>query len=231
METKDESTAKVETKIYTADDLTVDEGAREVVGIITTDTVDNDGEVLLPGGCVTRIFQGNPICYTNHAYKNDDNALPIGKVRWLKSGKSPKGNDCIIAKAYISDRTQESRDVFGLVQDGIMKAFSVGFIPLEASKPTAAEIRMRPDWKSAKKIIRKWQMIELSVVGLPCNDDALVMAVSKGRCSEIMAKSLSNKKPEEKTTEVIPPTPASVLTKSFGRDNIAAAIMAACKRL
>ena len=161
----------MKTKQFTATDMTVDEATREVVAIISTDSVDRDKEVVLPSGLDKKNYGGNPVVLYGHDWQG----LPIGTTRWVKQ----QGGQ-LIAKYYISDKTEFARDVFGLLQDGVLKAHSIGFNVLEASEPTTREIKKRPDWADAKNVIRKWELLEFSVVAIPANPDAIALAVAKG---------------------------------------------------
>jgi len=156
-------------------DFDLKSGSREIIFTINTDTVDRDREVVLPKGLVKKNYAGNPVVLLNHDYQT----LPIGKTLWIK-GDATK----LIAKAYISDKTQLANDVFGLLQDGILSAASIGFAPLEQSPPTPKEIKSRPDWADARNIIRKWEILEWSLVTVPANPEALSLAVSKGYSPE-----------------------------------------------
>jgi len=151
-------------------DLQIDPESREVVAVISTDTVDRDGEVVLPSGLQRKQYGGNPIVLYGH----DSNSLPIGNALWIKSDKNK-----LIAKYRISDKTQLARDVFGLMQDGVLRAHSIGFLDSESSPPTTKELEERPDWKSARRVVRQWELLEFSVVPIPCNPDCLAMAVAK----------------------------------------------------
>jgi HK97 family phage prohead protease len=152
-------------------DVEVNVGKREVLAVISTDAIDRDNEVVSPKGMRKRNFAGNPVVMVNHDYTS----LPIGKALWVKSD----GNR-VLAKYVISDKTELARDVFSLLQDGILSAHSIGFISHYASKPTTKEVNERADLKGAKLIHRDWELTEFSVVGIPANPEALTLAVSKG---------------------------------------------------
>jgi phage head maturation protease len=146
------------------------DGSRQVVAIISTDSVDRDGEVVLPKGLVKQQFQGNPIVL----YSHDRKSLPIGSCNWIKAFPN------FLKGCYrVTDKTQLGRDVFGLIQDGVLKAHSINFLPIESSPPTTKELIERPDWQGAKLIHRKWELLELSVCSIPCNPEALALAVAK----------------------------------------------------
>jgi HK97 family phage prohead protease len=163
-------------KQYNVDDLTVDASSREVVAVISTDCVDRDGEVVLPRGLAKANYGGNPVVLWGHNY----DLPPIGVTRWIKpEGKS--SDKCrLIAKYYLSDKTQLARDVFSLLQEGCLKAHSIGFQSLAASPPTKSEVKTRPDWEGCRNVIRSWELLEFSVVSVPANPEALALAVAKG---------------------------------------------------
>jgi phage head maturation protease len=160
----------MKTKQFEPDDFQVNPDSREVVAVISTDTVDRDGEVMLPSGLVKKQYAGNPVVLYGH----DKTLPPIGMARWIKSS----GNK-LIAKYYISDKTELARDVFGLMQDGVLRAHSIGFLDTEATAPTREELAERPDWKDCRRVVRQWELLEFSVVPIPCNPDCLALAVAK----------------------------------------------------
>ncbi len=161
----------MKTKIFEADDFQVDPDSREVVAVISTDSIDRDGEVVLPSGLQRKNYGGNPIVLYGH---DSSDKLPIGTTRWIKAS----GNK-LIAKYYISDKTQLGRDVFGLMQDGVLRAHSIGFLEDDVTAPTPEELAARPDWAGCNRVIRSWQLLEFSVVPIPCNQDCLAIAVAK----------------------------------------------------
>lgn len=169
-------------KTYGGIDLQCDEGKREVVAVINTEAVDRDGEVVQPKGLKKKNYQGNPVVLVSHDYQS----LPVGKALWVKASTDEAGRDVLIAKTYFSDKTETARDVFGLLQDGVLNAFSIGFVPIKASAPSTKELNARPDLKNAKLIHREWELLEYSVVGVPANPEALTLAVSKGYGREVI---------------------------------------------
>lgn len=159
------------TKQFNAKDLTLDEDSRTVIACISTDSVDRDNEVVLPMGLQKGQYGGNPVVLYGHDYSS----LPVGSTQWIKAD-----NNTVIAKYRISDKTQTARDIWGLLQDGTLRAHSIGFLPMEQSPPTAIEVERRPDWKGCRNVVRKWELLEFSLVAVPCNAEALALAVSKG---------------------------------------------------
>jgi hypothetical protein len=61
-----------------------------------------------------------------------------------------------------------------------MQGKSIGFLTLEASPPTEAEVKARPDWEQVRRVIRKCLLLEGACLWLPVNPQAVTEAVSKG---------------------------------------------------
>lgn len=180
-------------KVFDKAELRVEADKREVLAIISTDSIDRDGEIVLPKGLKKKNYAGNSVVFYNHDYQN---SLPIGKSLWVKEADGK-----LLAKTYISDKTQFARDVFALMQDGVLNAFSIGFISRSSSAPTEKEVKARPEWKGAKTIHREWELLEYSVVGIPSNPEALALAVSKGVSPDTI-KFLSTENSLEEKEEV-----------------------------
>ena len=149
---------------------------RTVVAKISTTAVDRDGEVLLPSGIDLKDFKKNPIVLLNH----DQHGLPIGKALKIK-----RESDGIVAEVQFAERPKGHPatvewipdTVFELFQQGILKAFSVGFIPADMRVPDDKD--KRKFGEDVRNIIAKWKLLEFSVVNVPANQDALVQSVAK----------------------------------------------------
>ena len=148
--------------------IEVQTGRREIVACISTSAVDRDGDVVLPEGLVRKNYSGLTVFY------NHDTALPLGAAQWVK-----KSGDRVIAKYRCTDKTQFGRDMFALAQDGVLNSYSIGFLPGEFSGPTPEETARRPELKMARRIYRKWELLEFSLVGIPANPEATMLAISK----------------------------------------------------
>jgi len=69
-----------------------------------------------------------------------------------------------------------------------MRGFSVGFVPIEYRDATTRDVtKYGPD---CKRVFSKWNLLELSMVPLPANQEAVAFAVSKGLLSPKSAKSM-----------------------------------------
>ena len=163
------------------------DSAVDSVVYLSTDRIDSDGEVLIPSGCDFSRFNKNPVLFLNHAQSSPAAAafypLPLGRVAWTKV--RPHG---ILGGIIFARNTDMARDVKGLWDEECLRTVSVGFLPIEASPMTRDEANSRPDWKAefdrrkGKVLVhRRYMLLELSIVGIPANEDAVkVKYQSKG---------------------------------------------------
>ena len=149
----------------------INEDERTVVTIISTGVVDRDSEVLVPSGAALDNYMKNPVVPWSHNSMDP----PIGKALWVKRTASKLTAK---VKFALTDRAEE---VWQLFKGGYLKAFSVGFLPTEMpSMPTPDEIRKNPEWASARRVFRKWELLEFSPVTVPANPEALMLAFKSG---------------------------------------------------
>ena len=168
---------------------------RTVTAKISTTSIDRDGEVLLPSGIDLKDFRKNPVVLLNH----DQGGLPVGRALSVK-----RQSDGIIAEVQFAERPAGHPSsvewipdtVFNLFQQGILKAFSVGFIPLEMREPSEKDVRKFGE--DVRNVISKWSLLEFSVVNVPANQDALVMQVAKNHKWLADAWQIKNGQTQEK---------------------------------
>lgn len=151
----------------------VEDGKREFIATITTNTVDRDGDVMDPKGADIKSFQSNPVIFLNHEAWE----MPIGKAQWIRRF-TEAGKAGLLSKGYISDKTERGKEAFGLMQDGILTTTSIGFGIKAggAREPNEDETKKYP---GIKRMVTKWELFEFSVVGIPANTDAIIQQVSK----------------------------------------------------
>jgi HK97 family phage prohead protease len=153
-------------------------GPREALARISTTSVDRDGDVLLPSGLDARDYRRNPVVLLGH-----DMDRVVGQATNLRTT-----SDAVMATVRFAERPAslpESAEwmpdtVLSLMQQGVLRAFSVGFRvpPGGARDATAKDAERFGD--DARTIITRWHLLEFSVVSIPANQDALLVAVAKG---------------------------------------------------
>lgn len=163
----------------------VEQSGDEIVHVISSGTLDRDNEVVHPAGMRRGNHAGMTVFY------NHDTTQPIGVCRWVK----PHG-DKVLAKTRLTDKTEFARDIKALVQDGVLRSFSIGFRTMgNDGPPTQTELKSRPQWAGARRVFRDWDLHEYSLVGVPANPDAIVQAEGKGLISPATALILKGSAP------------------------------------
>ena len=166
---------------------TVDWANRLVQGIISTENVDLDGEVVVQSGIDTSYFLGADkesgvrTVYWDHEYSR-----PIGTCTNLKMTK-----DGMYASTYIT-RTPLGEEVLTLVDEGIVRGQSIGYRRIDSSDPTIEEAAKYG--AGCDRVTRKSLLLEFSITPMPCNPEALMALqslVARKRVSQKMADLLA----------------------------------------
>lgn len=160
--------------------------AEGVVAKISTNSIDRDGEVLIPQGMNSNEYEKNPILFWNHDYSQ-----PVGNVTELK-----REDDAIYGTLSFAKRTDGVQGEFfpevveSLVKQGVVKGVSVGFVPESGGVRNASSKDRDLFGTGVKRVYNRWKLLEVSVAPLPANQDALVEAVGKGIVTPEQIKSI-----------------------------------------
>ena len=144
--------------------LSAEDTERRLKVTITTGSRDRHGDILEPGGAQIAAYLKNPVVLWAHEYK----ALPIGRATSIV-----RDGDTLKAEILFAP-TEFAREVYALYAKGFLRAWSVGFLPLEW------EVIEDDDGKFAGYHVRSWELVELSAVPVPANPEALTGALKKG---------------------------------------------------
>ena len=141
---------------------------REILHLISTDSVDRVGDIVEPGGAMVDNYLKNPVVLQDHDYTVEK--IIGGAVRLeTEDGK-------MWARTRFMD-TERGQMSYNLSKAGL-GGWSIGFKPRKA---VAIE-----DEKGHRKGIRfkEWELLEYSHVAIPMNQDAVNHAVARGLCSK-----------------------------------------------
>ena len=159
--------------------------AKGFTAVITAETIDRDGEVLIPSGMNSKEFDRNPTLFWNHDY-----AEPVGKaVGPLKRKEREIVADFVFAKrpdGYAGEFFPEV--AAALVGQGIVNGVSVGYVPEDGGTRRATEVDRKKYGGNVSTIFSRWKLLEVSLAPLQANPEALITAVKKGLCSPVGAK-------------------------------------------
>ena len=143
-----------------------DIGEGIVEAIVSTDSLDRHEEIVDLKGLDVSNYMQNPVVLFAH----DSNSLPVGKTLSLVE----EGGRLIAKMKFAVKESAFAREVYELIKGGYLNAFSIGFIPKETED----------------NVYTKAELLEYSVVPIPANPRALVVARSKGIKTDLVEKEL-----------------------------------------
>lgn len=162
-----------------------------IEGYASTNDIDRSGDVV-PSSVWEKGIQNylkNPIILSQHDY--DD---PVGRM--IEHKVDSKG-------LWIKARVSAAAEIFSLVKDKVLTAFSVGFRIMDAEYNAAAEVFM----------IKELELVEISIVSVPCNQNtvfnlskAFNSAEDYSKFKEQFAPNGTSAKGLESTTEAMSTT-------------------------
>ena len=175
---------------HTFDIKSIDKERRIIRGVASLEEVDRDNEIIAIDA-IEKSLQGylaNPVIRFKHQE-------PIGKA--IEGTGIDRANKAFLVTAYITDKTQTAKDAWGLIEDGIIKSFSVGGKVLEK------EVVKQGDRQIHK--ITNMELYEVSVVDIPSNRksffEVIAKSLKKQSKKDEIAQELFNKPYDELTDE------------------------------
>uniref|UniRef100_A0A6M3KRV3 Putative prohead protease n=1 Tax=viral metagenome TaxID=1070528 RepID=A0A6M3KRV3_9ZZZZ len=141
-------------------------GERKYEFIASTSDQDRDGEVIDVNGWDLKNFKKNPVIMFGHDYRS----LPIGRATKIgvRDGKLVNNVE------FPPEGTYEFADIVErLVGAGFLKTESVGFVPKKWEDGDGGE-------KTPRRTYTKQELLEISIVPVPSNPNALMNAVEEG---------------------------------------------------
>jgi len=110
-------------------------------------------------------FMKNPVILFDHGMDLNMGNMPIGKAIEVTAK-----DDGLFIKAKISQaKDAPISTIRSLIEEGMLRAFSIGFSPKE----------MEPDEEKGINVIKSAELFEVSIVGIPMNQDSLFSVQTK----------------------------------------------------
>lgn len=152
--------------------------------VASTGTVDRMGDVIEQDGWVLNEFKQNPIALWMHDHKS-----PIGVWENIKveSGR-------LVARLKLAARGTSALidSLHALVEQRVLRAVSVGFMPEKYE-----DLKDKDGNPTGGYRFLKQKLLEISLVTVPANQEALALARSKGIPEDVLCRVFSP--PDQKT--------------------------------
>lgn len=122
-----------------------------IEGYASTNDMDRSGDVVPSSVWAAGIqnFLKNPIILAQHDHSN-----PIGRM--VEHKVTPIG-------LYVKARISAATEVYNLIKDEVLTAFSIGFRVIDAEYNATTELF----------VVKELELLEISVVSVPCNQNTL----------------------------------------------------------
>jgi len=155
-------------KYFFAKVKSINEAERTLDAVASTSALDRDNDIILPSAFAETLeaFKANPVILATHQHR-------------LSTGSSPVIGSAIPESIRIGDKeviftmrfaeTALGDEYWQLYKDNHMRAFSIGFIPLEWTDE-------KDEHLGYVRTYTKIELLEISAVPVPSNRQALVRA-------------------------------------------------------
>jgi len=142
----------------------VDAPARIIEGYASTTNVDEEGDIIAKEALAYALddYMKYPTVRFMHQRE------PIGKT--IDAKVDDRG---LFVRVQITDKTNRGNEVWGLIEDGIVKGFSIG------GRVIAAKRYFDKNLKRNVTKITKMKLIEISLVDSPANRETLFSVIGK----------------------------------------------------
>lgn len=170
--------------IDTMAEAAVDPGRMSARFVISTPSTDRSGDEVSPEGCVLTNYKKNPLVLWEHGF-SQHGMLPLGKSEDEQGNLTVEVSpQAVIGTCFFSRSDPFAEQVFGLIAEKIIRGASVRLQPLAFTHGANG------------LAIGQWDLEEWSVVGIPCNPEAVAKTVRDGKVgalklNESLLKSLS----------------------------------------
>jgi HK97 family phage prohead protease len=148
------------TKLFKSKATSIDESKYQATFIISDESTDRQGEIVKQDGWDFENFKKNPVILFGH----DSYDLPIGKAVDIYT----EGTKTYAVIEFAAEIYEKARIIWDMVKAGILRTVSVGFINQEYDNNE----------------LTKNELLEISIVPVPANPNAILLAAKDGLISK-----------------------------------------------
>jgi hypothetical protein len=142
---------------------------------ITRESLDLDGEVLIPRGCDPAHFNALRTVFWNHRYDSPI-AKAVSNVRIYSDLIQSDYRFAVRPATHVGEWFPDT--VKWLVDCDVVRGVSVGHRVIERRAPLASDRQRYGD--GLVSIVSRWKLLEWSIAPLQCNGDAVARAEARG---------------------------------------------------
>ena len=157
--------------------------SRTATFVFSDESIDRYGDVIFARGWDLANFNANPVALFGHDSGSVENV--IGKAKNVRVDGSRLIGDIEFMGADVNPNAEA---VYQMVKGGYLKTVSVGFQPIEWE---LANDKNRPQGVNFKK----QELLEISIVPIPANPNALVQAKAAGIAIERLGLAIAPEAP------------------------------------
>jgi HK97 family phage prohead protease len=172
-------------KTFAIDTKAVDAEAGIYEGMISTESIDRDEDIVMGAGAQLSNYMKNPVVLFGHNYREPGAVVgralevtPIPgsgvKARWQFADESVSENAALVRRLW---------------EGGYLNAISIGFQPQKWSKRVDDE----GEELDFEFVFEEWELLEFSIVPVPSNQDALRLAVKGLDVEELRTRMIDDK--------------------------------------
>ncbi|HEY2784281.1 MAG TPA: HK97 family phage prohead protease [Fimbriiglobus sp.] len=185
--------------------LSVDPGKMTVRSVISTIDPDRAGDVVIPTGLKNlEEYLVNPVVLWAH---NRSAVPPIGTCAWVDV--QPRR---VVAETRFAQNVPFAEDVFKLYEQGVLRGWSIGFVPRRARRVPPTVAGALPSLH-----VDEWDLLEYSAVPIPENPGALTVALQKGLIQDPTLRDWLAGVPDDRGGKVWRAWPKDVLAELIER--------------
>ena len=180
-------TSAIHVRGFAAPVIKADETSRTRRFVASDETADRMGDVIRVAGWKFTEFEKNPVALWGH--NSDD--FPIGRVHDWSQEKQAGRPVLMESITYFSESANPmSEAVLRMIDEGGLRAVSVGFVPTRAYKPKNEAERKELGLGPYGVLYEEQQQLELSNCSIPANPNALLSKSAKKK--DPIAKALED---------------------------------------
>lgn len=151
----------------------IDEETRSVDFVFSDDSLDRYGERVDQASWDTKNYEANPIFLWGHDPRNMENVLGTGGNLRTNQKAADGRRESILTAQFADAETNPKADLaFRMVKGGLLRTVSAGFIPHSL------------EWDEDTPVLKDNELLEVSLVGIPANPNAVALSFKAGQITQ-----------------------------------------------